>query len=218
MNIREISAEIKKLTKEINDRRREYQEEQDLVDLPLNNDYVYRFKALETRGFAKVKNDTLKANLRGKIYDAKIDGYRFKRKADLEKQLEDLKSFISLDVYTPQGRERFEEAGRNIYDSFKSHYKAGNNFDESEWSIMIEQFDMIKNETENYGYEDQKAAAAYIDAYMKSSGAQKRTFGDTIIQAYKNVKKKGVKAPTYKGILSEAKRLMKKMPSDEDEE
>ena len=209
MTIREISAEIKRLTKEINDRRKEYQEEQDLVGLPLNNDYNYRFEALETRGFAKIRKDTLTANLRGKIYDAKIDDYRFKRKADLMQQMQDLKSFISLDVYTPKGKEAFDEAGRKQYESFKSHFKTGDDFSEEDWGNFIEQFGMIKNESSMYGYEDSGASAAYVDAYLKANERQRATFGKTIATAYKNLKKKNVKTPTYKGILREAKKLMK---------
>lgn len=214
MTVKEIVKRIKKAVDIINNRKKEYIESLDF-DESMDEDYERHFERLKTRSFSGMKYDSdydtdfVTSNIYGKVYDNGT--IRKKRKAELETQMEDLETFIAQDAYTPEGLENWEEGkGRNAYDMFKAHYKIKEeDFSLQDFANFTQQMSKIKNDLQNYGYEDKKGNVAYINAYMKSSKNQRERFFDVIKESYDEVKK--TQTPTYKSILKEAKKRFKKL-------
>lgn len=215
MTIKEIVGRIKKAVEIINNRRREYIETLDF-DESIDEDYERHFERLKTRSFSGMKYDSdydtefVTSNIYGKVNDnGKL---RKKRKSELQTQMEDLESFIAQDAYTPEGLEKWEEGkGLHAYEMFKEHYGIKEkDFSLQDFAHFTQQMSKIKNDLQNYGYEDKSGNAAYINAYMKSSTNQRERFFDVIKESYDEVKKK-YQTPTYKSILKEAKKRFKKI-------
>lgn len=215
MTIKEIVGRIKKAVDIINRRKKEYMETLDVGE-SMDYDYETHFERLKTRSFSGMKYDSeydtdfVTSNIYGKVNDN--GKKRKKRKAELQIQMEDLETFIAQDTFTPEGQEAWEGRGRDAYETFMKHYNVKDDaFSLSDYANMVQQMGKLKNDIQDYGYEDKGGNVAYVNAYLKENKHNRERFFDVIKESYDAVKKKGIKAPTYKSILKEAKKRFKKL-------
>ena len=205
MTVKELISGIVNLASKINKRKESYARE--ILDEGgfMNNTYEYEFSRLFDNGLIKKKKIDDEIYVNPAPY-GRIGGKK-KTKKQLEKQYAKMKEFMSRDIYTPEGKQEFDEAHRSKYESFiRNRGVDEDEFSTTDWVDFIDVFKMIKEHAKAYGYEDSGAGEAYVNQYMKATPEQRAVFGDVVATAYENVKGEG--DVTYKKILDELSILL----------
>ena len=121
-------------------------------------------------------------------------GLKYKTKAQLEKQLNRLEGFIAKDVYSERGKEAYNEYR---YDRSRSTFNARYGYmSESDFRELYDTFDVLRNELQDYGYEDLGASLA--QQFQQTTNKAK--FADYVLNVAKH--NKGISSETFIDILS----------------
>lgn len=156
----------------------------------------------------------LKPNISGQYVDKETGEIRKKTYEDYEEQLQELKLFHQQDVYSPGAEEELSEKGMRSYRSFVDNNLLGDDFTVSDYREFYEQFNMIKEEAEAYGYDSDGAASrsesakAYINAYLDLDREERMSFGEVVAQAFSNLTKNGTTI-THKSMIKEVKDIFR---------
>lgn len=121
-------------------------------------------------------------------------GFKYKTKAQLEKQLNRLEGFIAKDVYSEKGKEAYNA---DRYDKSRSTFNARYGYmSESDFRELYDTFDVLRNELKDYGYEDLGASLA--QQFQQTTNKEK--FADYVLYVAKH--NKGISSETFIDILS----------------
>lgn len=105
-------------------------------------------------------------------------GLTYKNKSELQRQLAGLRRFEEKDIYTPSGKEKWNEKTNRQYETFKNRY---GDISRSEYDDMIDTMNIVKNTLKDYGYED--FGGSYARTYTRATKAGKRKFARYVDQA-----------------------------------
>lgn len=105
-------------------------------------------------------------------------GLTYKNKSELQRQLAGLRRFEEKDIYTPSGKEKWNEKTNRQYETFKNRY---GDISRSEYDDMIDTMNIVKNTLKDYGYED--FGGSYARTYTRANKAGKRKFARYVDQA-----------------------------------
>ena len=121
-------------------------------------------------------------------------GFKYKTKAQLEKQLNRLEAFIAKDIYSERGKEAYNA---DRYDKSRNTFNARYGYmSESDFRELYDTFDVLRNELKDYGYEDLGASLA--QQFQQTT--KKAKFADYVLDVAKH--NKGISSETFIDILS----------------
>lgn len=105
-------------------------------------------------------------------------GLSYKTKSELQRQLAGLRRFEEKDIYTPKGKEKWNEKTNKQYETFKNRY---GDISREDYDDMIDTMNIVKNTLKDYGYED--FGGSYARTYTRANKDGKRKFARYVDQA-----------------------------------
>lgn len=105
-------------------------------------------------------------------------GLTYKTKSELQRQLAGLRRFEEKDIYTPKGKEKWNEKTNKQYETFKNRY---GDISREDYDDMIDTMNIVKNTLKDYGYED--FGGSYARTYTRANKEGKRKFARYVDQA-----------------------------------
>ena len=185
MSTRELRKEIRRRTAEANIRIAEYREaiqkgtqkasefiEKTIQNLISNTSYSKPIRNKE--GKIESYQTMTPTSKKGEIGM----GTSYKRKAELQKQLEGLRRFEKTDIETPEGKRHWNDKVEQQYKTFKERY---GDISRDDYEDMIDTMNIVKNTLKDYGYEDN--GTGYARLYNKSNARGKKKFARYVEQA-----------------------------------
>ena len=177
LTTRELRAEIRKRTASVNATINEYR---NAVQLGIE-----KANQVVEDSIRKMREAAIDINKQtGKIIEPKGRkgeiglGLTYKNKSELQRQLAGLRRFEEKDIYTPSGKEKWNEKTNRQYETFKNRY---GDISRSEYDDMIDTMNIVKNTLKDYGYED--FGGSYARTYARANKAGKRKFARYVDQA-----------------------------------
>ena len=177
LTTRELRAEIRKRTARVNSTINEYR---NTVQLGIE-----KANQVVEDSIRKMREASIDINkLTGEIIVPKGRkgeiglGLTYKNKSELQRQLAGLRRFEEKDIYTPSGKEKWNEKTNRQYETFKNRY---GDISRSEYDDMIDTMNIVKNTLKDYGYED--FGGSYARTYTRANKAGKRKFARYVDQA-----------------------------------
>ena len=177
LTTRELRAEIRKRTASVNATINEYRNAVQLGIEKAN-------KVVED-SIRKMREAAIDINKQtGEIIEPKGRkgeiglGLTYKNKSELQRQLAGLRRFEEKDIYTPSGKEKWNEKTNRQYETFKNRY---GDISRSEYEDMIDTMNIVKNTLKDYGYED--FGGSYARTYARANKTGKRKFARYVDQA-----------------------------------
>lgn len=177
LTTRELREEIRKRTASVNATINEYR---NAVQLGIE-----KANQVVEDSIRKMREAAIDINKQtGKIIEPKGRkgeiglGLTYKNKSELQRQLAGLRRFEEKDIYTPSGKEKWNEKTNRQYETFKNRY---GDISRNEYDDMIDTMNIIKNTLKDYGYED--FGGSYARTYTRANKAGKRKFARYVDQA-----------------------------------
>ena len=177
LTTRELRAEIRKRTESVNATINEYR---NAVQLGIE-----KANQVVEDSIRKMREVSIDINKQtGEIIEPKGRkgeiglGLTYKNKSELQRQLAGLRRFEEKDIYTPSGKEKWNEKTNRQYETFKNRY---GDISRSEYDDMIDTMNIVKNTLKDYGYED--FGGSYARTYTRANKAGKRKFARYVDQA-----------------------------------
>ncbi len=189
MSTRELRAEIRKRTAEVNVRISEYREEvrkgsmKENAFLEQNIEHLKRATMAEKIAEKRVNGKRVKIHTgvyempkgaRGEIGL----GLSYKTKGELQKQLASLRRFEKNDFDTPEGKRQWDAKVEKQYETFKERY---GDISREDYEDMINTMNVVKNTLKDYGYEDN--GTGYARMFNRANKQGKRKFTKYVEQA-----------------------------------
>lgn len=202
MTTRELRKEIRRRTAEANIRINEYRE---AIKQGKQKASQFIEKAINrlkqgSAGFNKKGEYTVPKSRTGEVGV----GTSYKRKVELQKQLEGLRRFEKTDMETPEGKRNWNEKTRNQYETFKKRY---GDISEDDYEDMVNTMNIVKNTLKDYGYEDN--GTGYARLYNKADEQGKRKFARYVEQARNEVSDGKYGSRTAEDILDRVAEMLR---------
>lgn len=185
---------IKREVDDINYRIMQYEDLLEDTDSTFNPVFVKELEKISDNFLTKVVETKMGIRLQPNIYGQYVDKssgeIRKKTYEDYEKQLKELKLFHQQDKYSPGYDEELTEKGMRSYNTFRDNNLLGDDFTTADFKEFYNQFNMIKEKAESYGYDSDGATAmsdsakAYVNSYLNLSRAERLSFGEVVAQAF----------------------------------
>ena len=177
LTIRELREEIRKRTVSVNATINEYRNAVQL-GIEKSNQVVEDSIRKMREASAGISKKTGKVIIpKGRKGEIGL-GLSYKTKSELQKQLAGLRRFEEKDIYTPKGKEKWNEKTNKQYETFKNRY---GDISREDYDDMIDTMNIVKNTLKDYGYED--FGGSYARTYTRANKEGKRKFARYVDQA-----------------------------------
>ena len=177
LTTRELREEIRKRTASVNSTINEYRNAVQL-GIEKTNQVVEESIRKMREASAGINKKTGKVVIpKGKKGEIGL-GLSYKTKSELQRQLAGLRRFEEKDIYTPKGKNKWNEKTNKQYETFKNRY---GDISREDYEDMIDTMNIVKNTLKDYGYED--FGGSYARTYTKANKEGKRKFARYVDQA-----------------------------------
>lgn len=205
MSTRELRAEIRKRTAEVNVRISEYREEVRKGTMKENSFLEQNIEQLKRSTMAEKIAEKRINGKRVKVHTGVYEtpkgargeiglGLSYKTKGELQKQLASLRRFEKNDFDTPEGKRQWNAKVEKQYNTFKKNY---GDISREDYEDMINTMNIVKNTLKDYGYEDN--GTGYARMFNKADEQGKKKFNKYVEQAKNTARSKSAN----KGITAE---------------
>lgn len=198
MKVKELKAEIRKLTVEVNTRIAEIKSSGEKVD-SLFNKVVNRLK----------KYSGVNKGYKGGEIGLGLN----KSKGELESQLQELEAFKRKEWFSSTARKELQGKYKKAYETFANRY---GDVTEEEWEYFATHIDDLKNYLKDFGYEDMGNSIARI--YGEATSWGKWTLGDIVKSVGKSNLGQGKTSEDFIDALIEKLEKEGLIPSDEEDD